>query len=336
MSEEKRSEFTDAISQLSTDPNNDQLWDKLEVLAGDLDDPEAVAAAYRKSLAKDLEPELAVSLGKRAAHFHEEWFGDDRDGLATLLSRVIDLHPTSEWAMQRLTYVLTVSERWDDVIALYQGFIKQTTDKSRLVKLLDEAFQVTKDLANRPDLAIDFLKAKLQIESTPKQLVALERLLERHERWVDLISLWRDALPSLSADKQRDSLAQIASTYFEKLKDPTESLEALREIFTDYVGHKEALSTLEKIALDESIVDALRAEALTTIRDVYGRAERPTDIVRVIGEVLPLCDEPVRMLLHKELGERLSELEEHAASHDHYAALLILDTSSDATQRSLR
>lgn len=336
MSDEQQSEFNDAISLLASEPQNDEVWDRVEILAGDLDNPEAVAAAYKDCLSKDMESDEAVTLGKRAAHFHEEWFGDDREGLATLLSRVIELSPKNEWAMQRLTYVLTVSERWDDVIALYQGFIKQTTDKTRLVKLLDEAFQVTKDLANRPDLAIDFLKAKLEIEASPKQLVALERLLERHERWLDLISLWRDALPQLSEDKRRDSLARIAKTYFEKLGNAPDSLESLREIFIDHVGHKDALQTLEKLATAESVEATLRNAALTTVREVYERAERPTETVRVLGEVLPLSDEQERMLLHKELGERLSELEEHAASHDHYAALLILDASSDATQRSLR
>ncbi len=336
MSEEKLSEFSEAIAAVIADSSNTALWESIENLASDLDAPEQVAAAYNQCLVDDLSSEEAGILGQRAAHFHEEWFGDDRDGLATLLSKILSLSPKNEWAVQKLTYVLTVAERWDDVIALYRKVIAQTTDQVRLIKLLDEAFQVTKDLANRPDLAIDFLKQKIELAPNAKQLAALERLLERHERWEDLIALWRDALPKKATNEVSEALTRIATTYFQKLSNLAASLQALQELFDKEIYYLPSLQLLEEIAIAETCDSALRKETLVTLRSVHESAERPEEIVRVLSEVLPLCDEDERKNLHGELGERLSELEEHAASMDHYAALLLLDPSSALTQRNLR
>ena len=336
MSERQSGEFAEAIANVTADPKQEALWDQIEDMAGQLDDPESVAEAYRTCLRQDVSSEDAVALGKRAVHFHREWFGDDPAGLSVLLSRVLELNPKSEWAFQELTVALTVTERWDDVIKLYQDVIANTTAKTRLIKLLDEAYQVAKDLANRPDQAIDFLKAKLELKPSAKQLVALERLLERHERWGDLIELWRDALDSQSDSERVETLTQIATTYFDKLSSGQDALDSLREIFSENQRHDSALELLERIATSETCPNSLRESALATVREVYEATDRPGDIVRVLGEVLPLCDDGQRKGLHAELGERLSALEEHSAALDHYAALLILDPSSVATQRALR
>ncbi|MCP4449093.1 MAG: tetratricopeptide repeat protein [Myxococcales bacterium] len=333
---EQQSDLEEAIANVTTDPKQEALWDQIEDLAGQLDDPESVVAAYRTTLGQAMSGDEAVTLGERAVNFHREWFGDDLTGLAMLLTRVLELNPKSEWAFQELTVALTVAERWDDVIKLYQDVIANTTAKPRLIRLLDEAYQVSKDLANRPDQAIDFLKAKLELKPSAKQLVALERLLERHERWTDLIELWSDALDSQNDDERIANLTQIAATYFDKLANGQEALESLRDVFSDDQRHEAALDLLERIATSEDNELALREAALTTVREVYEGTDRPSDIVRVLGEVLPLCDDAQRRGLHAELGERLSALEEHAAALDHYTALLILDPASVATQRALR
>jgi tetratricopeptide (TPR) repeat protein len=336
MSEQQQSELAGAIENVTSDPGNSDLWDQIEDLAGQLDHPDDVSTAYRSCLQGKMSPDDAVELGQRAARFHEEWYGDDPGGLADLLKRVLALNPKSEWAFQQLTVVLTVAERWDELIALYESVIAETTAKTRLLRLLDEAYQVTKDLANRPDRAIDFLKAKLELKPSAKQLVALERLMERHERWTDLIQLWRDALDDEEPDDRNESLAKIAETYFDKLNDGSSALDSLREVFDEANDNERSLQLLERISISEEITPALRESALTTVREVYEAADRHRDVVRVLGEVLPLCEEADRKGLHAELGERLSALEEHSAALDHYAALLVLDPSSVAAQRALR
>jgi len=333
---EPQNELSEAIANVTSDPTQEALWDQIEDLAGQLDDPESVAKAFQSCLQQDLSTDDAVQLGQRAVNFHREWFGDDPSGLATLLTRILEIDPKNEWAFQELTVALTVAERWDDVIKLYQDVIANTSNKTRLIRLLDEAYQVAKDLANRPDQAIDFLKAKLELKPSAKQLVALERLLERHERWTDLIALWTDALDSQSEDEQTETRTNIAATYFDQLSAGPKALDSLREIFSQNQSHESSLALLERIATSETSDTQLRDATLATVREVYEATDRPGDIVRVLDEVLPLCDDNQRKGLHAELGERLSALEEHSAALDHYAALLILDPSSVATQRALR
>lgn len=329
-------ELVEAIETVTANPINMGLWDQIEDLADQLDDPDSVAAAYSSVLHQDLSADNALELGQRAAHFHEEWFGDDPGGLESLLSRVLELNPKSEWAFQQLTVVLTVAEKWDDVLALYERILEATKQRARKIQILEEAYQVAKDLANRPDRAIDFLKAKLELEPSKKQLEALERLLERHDRWSDLIDLWRDRLESLSGEERTDVLTQIAGHHFDKLGDSNQALETLREFLTEGTPNQTAIELLERITTHESLEPDLRSSALGLVREVYEADGRIRDIVRVLEEVLPLLDDDRRKDLHSELGERLAGLDEHTAALDHYAALLLLDPISGATQRALR
>ncbi len=333
---ELQSELEEAIATVTANPKKAELWDRIEELASELDDPESVAAAYQTCLKKKLRAKRAVEIGRRAVHFHREWFGDDPDGLRALLTRVLQLDPKSEWAFQELTVTLTVAERWDDLIKLYQDVIAGTTGKSRLIQLLNEAYQVAKDLANKPDLAIDFLKAKLELQPSEKQQITLERLLERHERWTDLIDMWRESLSAQDEKERAQTLGQIAATQFDKLADGTAALESLRESFSAKVYNKNSLELLERVATSESSEESLRDSSLVTIREVYDSMQRPKDIARVLTEVLPLCGDDRRRSLHAELGERLAGLDEHSAALDHYASLLILDPASHATQGALR
>ncbi len=333
---ELQSELEEAIATVTANPKKVNVWDRLEELASELDDPESVAAAYKTCLQKKLRAKRAVEIGRRAVHFHREWFGDDPDGLRTLLTRVLELDPKSEWAFGELTVTLTVAERWDELVELYQDVITGTTNKSRLIQLLNEAYQVAKDLANKPDRAIDFLKAKLELQPSEKQQVTLERLLERHERWTDLIAMWRDSLSAQDDKERAQTLGQIAATQFDKLADGTAALESLRESFSNKVHSEDSLALLERVATSEPSEESLRESTLVTIREVYESMERPEDIVRVLTEVLPLCDDNRRKSLHAELGERLAGLDEHSAALDHYASLLILDPASHATQGALR
>ena len=45
MSEQQQSELVEAIATVAGAPGNDALWDRIEDLAGQLDDPESVARA---------------------------------------------------------------------------------------------------------------------------------------------------------------------------------------------------------------------------------------------------------------------------------------------------
>ena len=66
-------------------PTDEALWDDLEKIAAALDAPDEVAALYRDVLAGELTPAQMLTLGERAAQFHEEWYSDDPSGLIKVL-----------------------------------------------------------------------------------------------------------------------------------------------------------------------------------------------------------------------------------------------------------
>ena len=55
---------------------------------------------------------------------------------ATLDSRVLEITPSSESALQRLSVIYTVGERWSDLLGLYDRALEATKDKARRIRLL--------------------------------------------------------------------------------------------------------------------------------------------------------------------------------------------------------
>src|SRR5215210_7516146 len=181
-------QFKEAAAAVRHSPHAVSAWEEVEGLAADHDKPDEIVTLYNEALANAVEPEVAEMIGERAGGFCDEWFGDDPAVLEKILVRVIKLAPASDSALQRLSVIYTVAERWADALGLYDRAVDVTKDKSRRVRLLREAAQLAKDVANQPDKAIHYYQALLPLTPDDGQISqSLERLLERHERWADLI-----------------------------------------------------------------------------------------------------------------------------------------------------
>src|SRR6187402_2052348 len=191
------SQFNEAAAAVKHSPHAVSAWEEVEGLAAELDRPDDVVALYNDALATKVEPEVAEMIGERAGQFCDEWFGDDPKVLEQILVRVVALAPASDSALQHLSVIYTVAERWNDALALYDRAIDATRDTGRRVRLLREGAQLAKDVANQPDNG--------QISQS------LERLLERHERWQELIGLWEGRLESQTRKERERTRVRIAS-----------------------------------------------------------------------------------------------------------------------------
>jgi tetratricopeptide (TPR) repeat protein len=347
LNESLRTEFESAIAAARLTPDSQDVWDQVESLAGDLDCPDEVARAYRDVLYTDLAPELAVSLGKRAARLHDEWFGDDPRGIEDVLRRVLHVDPKSEWAFQRFTVVLTVAERWDELLGLYDQAIAASVDPTRREKLLDEAAQVAKDVANRPQKAISYLQQLLPLRPGDAQLgQSLERLLERHECWRDLIALWETQLAELTPAERETARARIAACWLDRLDDAGQALEALRPLLAEARDDRRACELLEQIVTRPGAPAEVREGALALLRTHHESGGRPREVVRLLEAALARIEalpeaasvegQREQRALHQEAAERLAALGDDAAAMEHYAALLHLDPLSTVTQEQLR
>ncbi len=329
--------LSEAIEAARANPADEAAWDTVEDLAGELESPDEVASLYREVLSDGLAEELREALAQRAVQFHEEWFAEDSPVLAQVLEKVLALDPRSDWAFQRLTVVHTTAGRWDDLLALYDSAIDAAEDPDRKAGLLDEAANVAKDFASAPDRAIGYMQRLLPLRARDTQLAAqLERLLEREERWQDLIGFWRQRLEGIRKKKDVQALrVRIARTQLEKLDEPGAALEDLRALLDAGGGGDEAVALLEAVSNRSDAPDDVRRGALSLLKGAYAADERVSDVVRTLDASLALAGHDEKIALHREAAERLSA-QDPAAAIEHWAALLELDPSSAEAVRKLR
>ena len=206
------SQFKEAAAAVKHSPHAVSAWEEVEALAADLDKPDEIVALYNETLGGEIEPQVAEMIGERAGSFCDEWFGDDPTVLEKILIRVTALAPTSDTALQRLSVHLHRRRALDRrARRSTTARSSATKDKPRRIRLLREAAQLAKDVANQPDKAIGYYQQLLPLTPDDAQVSqGLERLLERHERWADLIELWEGRLESQSKKERERSRARIA------------------------------------------------------------------------------------------------------------------------------
>jgi lipopolysaccharide biosynthesis regulator YciM len=330
------SQLQEAAAAVRHSPHAVSAWEEVEGLAAELDRPDDIVRLYTEVLAGDVEPQVAEMIGERAGGFCDEWFGDDPATLETILVRVTVLAPASDTALQRLSVIYTVAERWTDALGLYDRAVDATKDKARRVRLLREAAQLAKDVANQPDKAIGYYQRLLPLTPEDGQVSqSLERLLERHERWADLIALWESRLDGLSKRDRERSRARIAAVWLDNLGDPQRALAAAKPLLGEADDDREPTALLERILASASASRAVRDAALDLLRSHHDQAGRPREVIRVLEKVIAL-DPATSGALHEEAGARLAELDDLPAAMDHYAALLAMQPGSSATAEKLR
>ena len=336
---DKQRELESAINAAQTTPLDDGAWDRAEALAASLEVPDQVADAYRDAL--DSVPSTASQdvekVQRRAVEYHEEWFGEDPTRLSDVLGRTLELSPKASWAFQKLTVVLTVSGKWKELLALYDQTIEASEDSSREKRLLREAYEAARDLANQPDKAIEYLQRLFELEPTEKRAEALEKLLGKHERWLELIALWEERLGRFDEKTRAVHQLQIATTWLDRLSKARESLASVSQLLEEGVAFAdEGLALLERILCATTASSRVRADALDLLRSRNESLEQPEEIIRILEVAIPLVGSTKRRALHREAAERLSVLGKNSEALEHYCELLSLEPHSAATQRAMR
>jgi len=330
------SQFAEATAAVTHSPHAVSAWEEAEGLAADLDKPDDIVKLFEETLAGQLEPEVAEMIGERASRFCDEWFGDDPKVLEGILSRVLELAPSSESALQRLSVILTVAERWADVLALYDRAILAAKDKAGRVRLLREASQLAKDVANQPEKAIAYYQQLLPFVPDDNRVSqSLERLLERHERWADLIALWEGRLDGMAKKDREKSRARITAVWLDNLGDPQRALASVKPLLDEADDDKEPTSLLERIIEAPKATKGVRDASLDLLRSHYDSQQRPREVIRVLEKMIQIDPAHARDL-REEAGQRLAELDDVPAAMDHYAALLALAPESQVTEEKLR
>ena len=329
-------EFAAAVAAAEAEPADDERWDILEEISEELSRADTVGEVYRRVLAQDLPRELTESVGQRAVQFHEEWFAEDSPHLVEVLDRVLTLDPEADWALQRVTVVLTDAERWPELLAHYDRALAATRDEGRREQLLDEAAQLAKDFAGAPDRAIEYLTQLLELRPKDSRLVSsLERLLERQSRHEELIALWRRAVARSKPKKAMELRGRIAACYLDHLQDASSTLNEVRGLLEDGAPEGPNLELLERvIALDGASAE-VRSGALDLLRARYEASGRSDEVVRALGVALGFASGAEEVVLRRELGTRLAQNGDLGSAMEHWASVLHLDPSAEDAQDEL-
>jgi tetratricopeptide (TPR) repeat protein len=329
--------LAEAIAEVEKTPESGDAWDALEQLADERDRPDEVAAAYRKILARGLSKEVAEEVADRAVRFYQAWYIDTPEETTAVLSTIVERYPDMEWAFEKLVVELSSAAKWDELLGQYDSALGATRDEKKRRKLLDDAARLAKDFADQPDRAADYLQQLLALEPDNDKLVhALERLLERGERWNDLLGLWRDQLPRLSSEDARATRVKIAACSLDKLGAPQQALAELRGLVEENPGHSEACDYLERILASEEAAPEARRESLSLLRKTYEIVERPEDVVRVLQSALDFVSDDDRRSMRRESGSRLAILGRDEEAISHFAALLRDDPGDADARKQIR
>lgn len=331
--------FSDAAAKVRADLAADDAWDTLEDLAASSQRPDEVSNLYRDVLrSADGKPE-ASALAQRAVNFHEEWYSEDSPALVDVLQLALARDPEADWALQRLTVVFTVGERWADMLALYDQCIAAATDDGRRQSLLEEAAQTAKDFAGAPERAIDYLTQLYDLRSDDRGLAAnLERLLEKHEKWSELVALWRRRAET-EDDVRVELSLRVAEVELDKLRDGASCLAGVRALLDSEISEEttnQALQLLERLARDEGIDAEPRREAIVLLRARYDAADRTTDVMATLDAALALADVPERVSLHRDAAKRLAEAGDLETAMGHLGSVLRVAPGDEEARVSLR
>lgn len=285
-------ELSGLAEAVRTSAADDAAWSSLESWASRAQNPDPVSALYHEALARHRSGATAEKLEARALRFHEEWFEESSDALLDVLRHVVARDPGAEEAFQRLTVVLTSKERWADLLALYDSVIDGTKERDRKLSLLEEAVQTARDFASAPDAAIRYLQQTLALSPADAAAAqSLEKLLEKRERFDDLVALLRDRLDTQTDTDARATRLRIAELLLERVRDLDAVVTEAEALVTVPVTRGPALVLLEKVLGDEQASKAAASRAAQELAKQYEAVGDRTDLVRVLRRALELSSE---------------------------------------------
>jgi tetratricopeptide (TPR) repeat protein len=330
--------FEEALTAAAAKPTDEAPWERLEVaVVAHENQARQLLDFYRAQLTPQAPRPMLGVLSHRAVRFAADCFGENAPETIAVLRAVLSATPEADWAFRPLVVALTMAERWREVLDAYDARLAVGGNFDRRGDMLDEAARIAKDFIGDHARAVGYLDQLLRLRPADGQVAAsLERLLERHERWADLVAARRFRLELITGPEARDLRLRIATTLHEKLGQPDAALAEVRVLIPDLHDDAPLAGLLERLLADDRATPATRLEALDALRlryEAIGAAARVPELLLTAirfatGE--RLCD------LRRECGDRLQTLGDVSGALDQYVALIALLPEDRAVEDSLR
>ncbi|MEY2929944.1 MAG: hypothetical protein RL033_693, partial [Pseudomonadota bacterium] len=326
-----------ALAEARANPEDGARWEALDEAARECDQPDEVSTLYQECLTLDLGPVTLLAIAERAVAFHDEWF-DEPSYNIRILQRLTAADAGGSWAFEKLSLLLTIDERWDELLSEYDRKLARTSEPAKRRPLLEEASRIAKDFAGQGERASDYLKELLLTSPDNAQLAeALERRLQRQNRHQDLIEIWGARLSNLPPAEALHTRVQIADRQLSELGDAVAALRMAEEILNIEGGEEDACRLLEQIAVRPGAPVPPRRRALEILRERYAAARRQDDVIRVLETSLGVVDtQEQERELREACSSWLIRSERYEEALVHSAALFRLAPESNEAHTQLR
>ncbi len=333
MSEEKQ--ILEAIEAVGAEPKSEEKWDVLERVGSENELPDDVIGAYDTEIkAAEGDGGLITWLGERAWSFYEQWSGTDPDVMERILETVLNNTSDESWALERMIGLYTTHQKWTKLLDTYDRAI-EISDDSAKPELLSEAAEVARDVASSPERAITYLQKLLVIKANDQRVSSsLERLLERSEKWVELIALWESRLEGADDEEKIQLLEKIGDTWLSKLARPSKTVEPAQELLAVDPSNQQAVSMLRAVLFAEETDTGTRRSAMDLLRN--NLENKPTEYLAILKQAVEVADGEFSSELKRELGAQLLDQNDDDAAMDHYASLMASDPEDERTLNRLR
>jgi tetratricopeptide (TPR) repeat protein len=310
------------------------LWDRAGEQAGASSQYPALAGALANALAKEETSPVEIELCERAAALHDEKLSDAQ-GAVPYLNRILARDAGNEPAFQRLKQILTNSERWADLEALYERVCAAASSPERQVELLAEMALVCEEITSDRPKAISYYERILGLDPFHEQsLRALDSLYQQENRPGELGKLLARRLEHASEEETISLKLRLGRLHLDALQEPEVALGHLDEVLRLAPDNGDARALTERILENP----ALRARAAEILERVYEAVDDAANLVRILEIRLESAqgDDLRRDLLRRVAQLRDQRLRDDGGTFSALTRLVPLDpTDADARTRLL-
>jgi len=330
--------FQEALTAAAAAPGDESPWERLEAAVVSAEhQSRQLLDFYRAQLTPQLPRAILGVLSHRAARFAADCFGENAPETIEVLRAVLRAAPDADWAFRPLIVGLTMAERWRDVLDAYDARLAVGGNFERRADVLEEAARIAKDFIGDQARAVGYLEQLSRLRPGDAQVASsLERLLERSERWADLVAARRSRLELCAGPEARELRLRIATTLHDKLGQPDAALAEVRVLLHDLHDDAPLTGLLERLLGDERAAPATRLDALDALRARYEANGAGGRVPGLLQTAFEFAQGDRLRELRRECGERLHALGDVSAALDQYVALIALAPEDRAVEDSLR
>ena len=331
-------EFEAALTAATAKPADETPWERLEAaVVSDENQARQLLDFYRVHITADVAKPILGVLSHRASKFAADCFGENAPETVEVLRAVMKAAPDADWAFRPLVVGLTMAERWPDLLDAYDARLTVAGGFDRRAEILEEAARIAKDFVSDHARAVGYLDELFRLRPGDSQVASsLERLLERHERWADLVAARRFRLEMLAGAEARELRLRIATALHEKLAQPDAALAEVRVLLPDLHEDAPLARLLEGLLADERATPATRLDALDALRVRYEATGAGARVPELLLTAIRFAEGERLRDLRRECGDRLNARGDVSGALEQYVALIALAPEDRAVEDSLR